>query len=127
MAASKPRRSGLKSPYSTPPNRRDANQRAGKGMMKKLLVAAAICVGFAGPAYAWSGTDQDGTLVEIDPHQTILPGIEIEILLNGELRSLSVESLRRVEDGMLIEGRREDDSRVMLRMKEKEPDEPGED
>lgn len=97
--------------------------------MRKLLVAAAICVGLAGPAYAWSGTDQDGARVEIDPHQTIRPGLDIEILLDGEMRSLAVESLRRLEGGVLIEGRDENGNSITLKMEEQDQqdsDEPGE-
>lgn len=84
--------------------------------MKKLLLVVAVAVGLAGPAFAWSGTDQDGARVEIDPNQRIRPGLDIEILQDGEIHGFSVESMRRSEDGVLIEGRGEDGSLITLKM-----------
>lgn len=89
--------------------------------MKKLLVVAAMAVGLAGPAFAWSGTDQNGARIEIDPQQAIRPGLDIEVLQGGEMRALSIESMRRSGDDVVIEGRNEDGDPVTLNMQGQDP------
>ena len=97
--------------------------------MKKLFVLAVMAVGLAGPVLAWSGADQDGSRVEVDPNQAILPGREIEFQQDGERRTLSVESVRPFGGRIRIEGTDEDGDPVTLDMERqdrRDADDPAE-
>lgn len=70
----------------------------------------------AAPAFAWSGTDQDGNSAEIGRGELVRPGLDIEVEIDGETRNLSVDSMRRYGGRVEIEGTDDNGNSVTLDM-----------
>jgi hypothetical protein len=67
-------------------------------------------------AFAWSGTDQNGNSVEIGRGETVRPGRDIEVEIDGNSTSLSVDSIQRRGGRVEIEGTDDSGNSVTLDM-----------
>lgn len=91
-----------------------------------FLVLAMFALGLSGPASAMTGVDQDGNRLEIADGQEIASGREIVISVEGEQRTLTVESITRNDRGIAIDATDEDGTPFTFRMAINQPgaDEP---
>lgn len=82
----------------------------------RIIVAVAAGLLFSAPAFAWSGTDQDGRSAEIGRGELVRPGRDIDVEIDGETRSLSVDGVRRFGGRVEIEGTDDNGNSVTLDM-----------